>query len=208
LLAWWGLRQEGITFPIDARRMLEALAWTLVGWLFFLLVIQLLGMARLAQEFQVLKNTPAWKIGLQILSTWFFVGFGEELLFRGYLLQAFRRHFTGGIDRRRTVATVLVSSAIFSLWHLPSRMLWLVTGEGDLTLILISLVALFLLGLGYAYLFVRSDNILLVGWVHGISDLPLVGKDTQMAPIILLVAIGCVEIARWKTRKKAKALLQ
>lgn len=208
LLAWWGLKQERFHLPVNARSILEALAWTLLGWLIFLLVVQLLGAAKLPEEFQTLKNTPAWKIGANILSTWIFVGLGEELLFRGYFLKAFWQHFTRGTDRRRTVVAVLLVSAFFSLWHLPSRIVWLISGEVNVVLFLISLLALFLLGIGYAYLFVRSDNILLVGLVHGVSDFSLVGTNSQMAPIILIVAIGCVEIARWINRKKVKALQQ
>ncbi|MBN2257576.1 MAG: CPBP family intramembrane metalloprotease [Anaerolineaceae bacterium] len=208
LLACWGLKQEQISLPINARRILEALAWTLVGWLVFLLFIQLLGAARLPEEFQALKDTPAWKIGAKILSTWFFVGMGEELLFRGYFLKAFRRHFTQGTDRRRTVGAVLLVSAFFSLWHLPIRISWFISGELDLIMLLVSLLVLFVLGLAYAYLFIRSDNILLTGLVHGVSDYPLVGINSQMTAIILAVAIGCVEISRLISGRKAKALLQ
>lgn len=208
LFALWGLRVEQITLPVNTRRFLEALACTLVGWSVFLLVIQLLGMAQLPEEFQALKNTPAWKIGAKILSTWFFVGIGEEVLFRGYFLRAFFRHFTHGTDRRRTVAAALLVSAFFSLWHLPSRTFWLITGEVNAALFLISMLVLFLLGLGYAYLFIRSDNILLAGLVHGVSDLPLVGMNTQMNSLILLAAIGCMEITRLMAKKKVNALLQ
>jgi membrane protease YdiL (CAAX protease family) len=205
LIALWGLRQDQITLPIDARRILKALAWSLVGWLLFLLVIQLLGITQLSEDLQVLKDTPAWQTGAKILSTWFFVGIGEEVLFRGYLLQAFGRHFTRGTSRQRTVKAILITSGLFSLWHLPNRILWLITGKINLVLFLISMSVLFLLGIGYAYLFVRSDNILLAGLVHGLSDFPLVGMNTQLAPIILLGAIGCVEIAHLLTMKKVKA---
>jgi membrane protease YdiL (CAAX protease family) len=206
LVALWGLKQEQITLPIDARRIWEALAWTLVSWLFFLLSIQLLGMARLPEEFQALKNTPAWNIGAKILSTWFLVGIGEEVLFRGYFLKAFLQHFASRTDRRRKVATILLVSALFSIWHLPSRIIWLISGEIDLVLVLISLLVLFLLGLGFTHLFLRSDNILLAGLVHGLLDFPLVGMNTQMSPIILLVAIGCVEMNRLMARKKLLAI--
>ena len=208
LLACWGLKQEQISLPINTRRILEALAWTLVGWLLFLLLIHLLGAVRLPEELQALKNTPAWKIGAKILSTWFFVGMGEEVLFRGYFLKAFRRHFTRGTDRRRTVAAVLLVSAFFSLWHLPIRISWLISGELDLALLLVSHLVLFLLGIGYAYLYIRSDNILLTGLVHGVSNYPLVGVNSQMSAIILVAAIGCVEITRLISGRKGKALLQ
>ena len=208
ILAFWGLRVEKLTLPINARRILETLAFTFVGWMFFLSIIQLLGMAQLQEEFLALKNSPAWKIGAKILSTWLMVGFGEEVLFRGYFLSAFFRHFTHGTDKRRIVVAALLVSAFFSLWHLPSRIIWLIAGEIDVVLFLISLLALFVLGLGYTYLFIRSDNILLAGLVHGLSDFALVGMDSQMTPIILVGAIGCVEITRMMARKKAKALQQ
>jgi membrane protease YdiL (CAAX protease family) len=206
LLALRGLRQEQITLPINARRILEALIGTLVSWLFFLLFIQLLGLAKLPEEFQALQNSPVWRTGAKVLSTWFFVGIGEEVLFRGYFLQAVLQHFTSGTTRRRKVAASLLVSAVFSIWHLPNRILWLMSGEIDLVLFLISLFVLFLLGLGYTYLFVRSENILLAGLVHGVSDFPLVGMQTQMTPILLLVAIGYVEITHLIARRKLQAI--
>ena len=202
LLAWWGMKQEQISLPVSKRLIVEALVWSLVGWLFFLLLIQLLGFVRLPEEFLALRNIPAWKIGAQILSTWFFVGLGEEVLFRGYFLKAFWRHFTRETNRRRILSAVLLSSAFFSLWHLPVRIFGILSGELDWVTLLISLVVLFVFGLAFTYLFIRSGNILLVGLVHGLMDYPLVGKDTQLSFIILLVAIGCVEITRLVTKKK------
>jgi membrane protease YdiL (CAAX protease family) len=202
LLAWWGLKQERIILKVDARLILQALAWSIIGWLIYMLLFQLLGLARLPEEFKTLMSTPAWKIGKNILGTWVFVGMAEEVLFRGYILQAFFRHFTGGTERRRMVIAVLVVSAFFSLWHLPNRTIWLATGQIDPILFLISFLYIFLIGVGYAYLFVRSNNILLVGLVHGLSDYPLVGLSSQMTPAILVVAILCVEITRWTARKK------
>ena len=206
LLASWGMKQEQISLPFTRGMIVQGLAWSLAGWLGFVLLIQALGMANLPQEFLALQKTPAWKIGAQILSTWIFVGMGEELLFRGYFLKAFWRHFTCETDRRRMLKAALLSSAFFSLWHLPVRIAGILSGELDWLTLLISLVVLFLMGLGFTYLFIRSGNIFLTGLVHGLIDLPLVGKNTQVSVIILLVAIGCVEIARWAARKKAGAL--
>jgi membrane protease YdiL (CAAX protease family) len=202
LLAWWGMKQEQISLPVTKRLIVEALAWSLVSWVVFVLLIQLFGLAQLSEEFLALQKIPAWKIGMQMLSTWLFVGLGEEVLFRGYFLKAFWRHFTIESDRRRMVKAALLSSAFFSLWHLPVRIAQVISGELDWVTLLVSLLMLFLLGLGFTYLFIRSDNIILTGLVHGLVDYPLVGKNTQLSFIILLVAIGCVEIARLAARKK------
>jgi hypothetical protein len=56
---------------------------------------------------------------------------------------------------------------------------------------------------GYNALFIRSDNIILTGLVHGLVDYPLVGKNSQATLIILLAAIGCVEIARLAAKRKS-----
>jgi len=202
LLAWWGMKKEKISLPVSKRLIFEALVWSLVGWLFFLLLIQLLGFVQIPEEFQALRKIPVWKIGAQILSAWFFVGLGEELLFRGYFLKAFFRHSTRETNRRLVLNAVLLSSVFFSLWHLPVRIFGILSRESDWVTLMISLVVLFLFGLGFAYLFIRTGNIILVGLVHGLMDYPLVGKETQLSFIILLVAIGCVEITRLVTKKK------
>jgi membrane protease YdiL (CAAX protease family) len=75
-------------------------------------------------------------------------------------------------------------------------------------MLLVSLLVVFLMGIGFAYLFVRSDNILLAGFVHGVVNLPLVGMNSQLSPIILVVAIGCVEISRLMNGRKVKAIQQ
>jgi uncharacterized protein len=204
ILAWCGMKQEQFSFPVNKRLIVEALAWSLVGWLFFVLIIQLLGLVQISEAFLTLQKTPAWKIGAEMLSTWIFVGMGEEVLFRGYYLKAFWRHFTFETDRRRMVTATLLASAFFSLWHLPVRIVEMISGELDWITLLVSLLVLFLFGLGFSYLFIRSGNIFLVGLVHGLVDYPLIGKNSQISLIILLAAIGCFEIARLTIKKKSK----
>jgi membrane protease YdiL (CAAX protease family) len=204
-LALWGLRWEHIPLRMNLRLAGQALLITLIAWGVFALFIQLTGLASLNEEFSALQNMPAWKIALQILSTWFFVGMGEELLFRGYFLNAFHAHFASGSGRRRWIHAVLLCSVFFSLWHLPARMAELLTGGLDWATLLLSLAVLFLLGAAFSFLYLRSGNLLLVGLVHGVMDYPLIGKDTQLSFIILLTAIACVEIWRWAAKKRSIA---
>jgi hypothetical protein len=42
----------------------------------------------------------------------------------------------------------------------------------------------------------RSGRFLLVGLVHGLNDLQLIGKDRKLSFIILIAAIGLVELIR------------
>lgn len=201
LLAFWGMKQNAIRLPFNAQMILESLAILLVSWLIYVIFISATGIVRLPEELAVLRSVEAWKVGAQIVSTWLFVGIGEEVLFRGYFLKKLLAYYESKNAKSKTLLAVLVSSAFFSVWHLPVRIFSLINGEISIGLILISLVMLFLLGAGFAWLFIRSGNILLVGLVHGVMDYPLIGKDSQLSFIILIAAIGLVEFFQLVKRR-------
>ncbi len=75
-------------------------------------------------------------------------------------------------------------------------------------MLLISLGMLFLLGIGFSILFIRSQNIFLVGLIHGLMDYPLTGMDTNLSFIILLAAIAFVEFIRFLKREKGNEVGQ
>jgi membrane protease YdiL (CAAX protease family) len=201
LLAFWGIRKSGIRLTVKIHTLLDALFFLLIAWLIYVLILSLTGIVRFSDEIAALKLVPAWKIWAQILSTWIFVGLAEELLFRGYILNWLHQTFTNWSGRRRTLTAILVSSAFFSLWHLPVRIYELVNGESSIALILLSVVVLFVLAVGFAWLYIRTENILLVGLVHGVMDFPLIGGDSQLTFIILIAAIGCVEFFKMRQRR-------
>ena len=175
----------------------------LLSWLLYVLVISVFGLADLRQDTGVLASTPVWKIAAQIVSTWFFVGMAEEVLFRGYFLKKFLGWFEDRQSGHALFKAVITSSVFFSLWHLPVRLFSLIRGELSPGLLMLSLAVLFALGAGFAWLFLRSGSILLAGLVHGLVDYPLLGGNTQLDFIILLAAIGLVEVWR-RMNKDAK----
>ncbi len=190
-LAYWGIATEKIVLPLNGRKLWEAIGILLASWLGYILILTLSGAVSWANEVQNWQNTPIWKVGAQLLNAWFFVGMAEEFLFRGYFLTAFQHHFSHPMAK-----SILLTSAVFSLWHLPVRIHALITGEMSLPLLLISLIIVFALGTGFAWLFVRTQNILAAGLVHGIMDYPLLGAETQLSFLILALAIACVEMSR------------
>lgn len=119
LLAFWGLKTERLSLSVNARKLLAAIGCLVVSWSLYVLFLQISGLAKLPDEIQTLINTPAWKIGENILSTWFFVGMAQELLYRGYFLASFQRYFTRGENRRRTITAILITSVFshFGIFH-------------------------------------------------------------------------------------------
>lgn len=115
VLAFWGLKRAQITLPFNRRLVLEAFALVGFGWLIYGAALHLSGAASLPSEIRSLQNIPVWKVGAEILNTWFFVGPAEELLFRGYFLAVFQRYFLKGSSRQQAVIAILLTSAIFSL---------------------------------------------------------------------------------------------
>jgi len=208
LLAFWGLKRESIALPVKAQMLLDAIVFLTLGWLLYALFLSVSGMANLPDEIQTLRSMPAWKIGAQILSAWFFVGMAEELLFRGYVLAIIQRTFSKWKGRRATVVAVLITSLFFSLWHIPVRIFEMAAGETTIAMIMLSMLVIFCYGLGFAYLFIRTRNIILVGLVHGVMNFPLIGSDTQLSVLILFAVIGCVEIFRLLKPKKLERIPQ
>jgi membrane protease YdiL (CAAX protease family) len=204
LVTFWGLRKDKIALEVNGQNILGALAFLGIGWFFYVCVLHISGMAKLPDELKYLSGIPAWQIGLLILRLWFFVGLAEELLFRGYFLGSIPRFLTGINTTWRTGVAVIITSIIFSLWHLPQRIYQVISGQMSLELFALSFGIIFCLGVGFAYLFIRSRNIILVGLVHGVMDFPLIGLKTQLNFIILVAVIVCVEIYRWVGPKRLK----
>ncbi|MFO7678583.1 MAG: hypothetical protein R6X34_00890 [Chloroflexota bacterium] len=70
-LAIWGLKRERLALPLNPRLIVETLGVVSFGWLVYVAVLHLTGVAKLPNELRSLQNTPVWKLGAEILSIWF-----------------------------------------------------------------------------------------------------------------------------------------
>ncbi len=202
-LAFWGLHQAGIKLTINYKSILQAILLLVSSWLVYAAVLHLTRIVDVPVELKVLGTIPAWKIGANILSTWLFVGIGEELLFRGYFMTLIRDALEKRITKAVTRWAVLITSFLFAIWHFPVRVFEMVNGESSWAVIGLSMLVLLVMGIAFSWLYIRTDNIILVGLVHGLVDYPLIGKDTQMAFIILIAAVLLVELAHLMKKKNA-----
>ncbi|MCM8801039.1 MAG: CPBP family intramembrane metalloprotease [Candidatus Omnitrophica bacterium] len=87
----------------------------------------------------------------------FLVGLGEELFWRGFIQQRIKNYFNKDFS-------IWLTSIIFSLVHFY---LFFVIGSFFITSLM--LIAIFLLGLFWGYVFERYKNIFLNAFSHGIS---------------------------------------
>ncbi|UTT68474.1 CPBP family intramembrane metalloprotease [Arthrobacter sp. DNA4] len=93
------------------------------------------------------------------------VGFGEELIWRGYVLGAMRRNM------HSDAAAVLLSSVLFGVWHYP--------GGQDVLQVLMTM--LFGVLWGMARLRIRHCSTFSTGTAHGLHDLALLVIATLTA---------------------------
>jgi membrane protease YdiL (CAAX protease family) len=128
VLAWTRLSRtpwREIGYVAPKSWMAGLAAGVLFGGAFKLLmkaiVLPLLGADPINRAYHYLAHNPA-----AIPSTLFLMtagaGFGEETLFRGYLFERLGKLLGGGPGA--TVATVLVTSALFGLAHYPGQGLY------------------------------------------------------------------------------------
>ena len=131
-LVWLGLRLRGENVDYLGLSMHFA-GWKAISWGFIKsLVVLILAMAGFVlgsiiimnltgdlqqadvSGYDYLKNNPAL-FAISLTSIYFFSSFGEEVIYRGFLINRLEDLFGG--DRRALVWALLVSSSIFGLAH-------------------------------------------------------------------------------------------
>ena len=189
-LAWWGLTTEKARLPFNARIVEQTALIAGAAWVAYALLIAVTGLAHPLAELREWSSRPLPLLA-QAAMMWLLVGMAEELVFRGYLLRSLQRLFKG-----RTATAVVVSSLVYSLWHLPNRAFQAARGEISAGELAVNLSLLFVLGLALAYVFVRSRNILLVGLLHGLLDFPLIGTriHSLVSPALIMVVIAILGV--------------
>ncbi len=135
--------------------------------------------------------------------------FAEEVIFRGFLATQVYLMLEGKISGRGRLVTasVLISQLIFSLSHIPQR---IATGYSPLGL-LISLLVVWVTGILFAVLYLRTENLFIAVGVHALVNAPvtIVALPSQaMGELLALILILALIVAwgpltRWRERRGA-----
>jgi len=202
-IALWGLQKEkipygsiGLSLPI----LVEAIILAAVGW-----SIVVLGRYLLIVTNQGNASELFGKPAMYILKYWLFVGFAEELLFRGYILTRLVNAWTTRNKRLGEVLAITLASLLFATAHIPQRIQQVSRGELTPRMVVTSMVLLIFVGAVYAYFFLRTRNILFVGLIHGGVIVPLVGiGEDAFLPVVIVAAIYIevyLFIKRWRKHR-------
>jgi uncharacterized protein len=170
----------------------RAIALVLLLWV----AAQVLGLALALATADTLQLNPLWErrgasgvLGLllaQVLGN----ALLEEVGYRGFLMPQLNLRLSWVADpRRRMALAVGTSQALFALMHLPNRLRQGHTGA-DLAW---SLSVVFALGVLFAFLYLRTGNLLIVVGVHALVNTPTliiatpVGSEIVEVLAVLLI---------------------
>lgn len=208
IVAWGVLRWEGLSLA-DVGFSRENVVPGVVLVLGIYVLLNLLGAGYLflsgeSVSFALPEQyaTPVLFVAASI-AYFGFNGIAEELAFRAYFQNKLIALLDGGTDRTRKPAAILLGVALFSLWHLPQRILIAeLTTPGAIAQSLVSVVILgTVLGLLYEY----TRNAVLVGVLHGTFNLqPFLVEGMPANDLVLFVGLPLLLIAVWRYRRWAR----
>ncbi|UKA69993.1 CPBP family intramembrane glutamic endopeptidase [Arthrobacter sp. FW306-06-A] len=160
-------RTEGIRFATAVGFSTRHAGWQLLTALALLAVTLAVTLALAALGFHMFGEgqTGLLPFLYGAVRSFLLVGFGEELIWRGYVLGAVRRNLRSG------AAAVLLSSALFGLWHYP--------GGQDVLQVLVTM--LFGVLWSAARMKIRHCSTFATGTAHGLHDLALLVIATLTA---------------------------
>lgn len=119
----------------------------------------------------------------------------EEVTWRGFLLQQLAARWFWGARAQRWLLAALASSMLFTVAHVPNRLLVAHVAVGDLS---VDLIRVFLGSLILAGVFIATGNLWYTIGLHALANepIPLVETSPDVAAIVTL-GVGLIVAAVW-----------
>lgn len=137
---------------------------------------------------------PNWTNPGVIASLGFFVAMligmalYEEVAFRGFLFRQIYIKFQGS---HRTMLSALISSVLFAVTHIPTR---LINAQMELDALMFQMVVLTFAGLFGVLLYIRTKNLFMVIGIHALVNAPTQLFQSNISPFVLTVTLS---VALW-----------
>ena len=193
---------QWVDFGLVARKLPTAFVVGLVTW-FLIQIIE--GIASYIYT-GTIELDPRWSTdGLALVGLLFGMIFGtalyEEVGYRGFLLVQFRMKMED-VTRNRTLQIILaliVSQTLFTLLHIP----WKVLNQGWTTTVFSDLLfSVFLNGIIYGLLYLRTENLFFVMFVHAFGNAPTSLFISYLGPSNILLLLAIIWAVIWPSLRK------
>ena len=209
LIVWAG-RLHGRDLGLAPKKLMPALLAMLCLWL----VLHALVVGFKLAEGEGLSWDEGWStrptlmVG-RILADFVGVALCEEIVFRGFLLTQLRLKFDNLLQGRPWLTfglALALSQVVFALGHLPYLCYHHGTPVAELPG---SLLVLFMWGLLFALVYVRTGNLLIGVGLHGLVNTPallLEDSDASATTGLVLLALSYLVVSgslQWRARRSA-----
>ncbi|MFW9793694.1 MAG: lysostaphin resistance A-like protein, partial [Candidatus Thorarchaeota archaeon] len=170
LMVYGGFQAQDL--GLLGRKLPLAFIACLLTWIFVQIMEGLAGFVGAGS----MQFDPSWVteapalVGL-LIGMLFGTALYEEAGFRGFLLVQFDMKMTGVTSNRyfRITLALLISQALFTLVHIP----WKVVNQGWTVSVVFDLIfSVFMNGLIYGILYLRTENLFFVMGIHALGNAP------------------------------------
>lgn len=122
--------------------------------------------------------------------------FVEEAIYRGFLLpQVFviLRRWSSWSVARSLVASITISQVYFAAWHIPAALRTAASGPE----ILFYLLQVFLVGILFAAVYLRTGNLFVGIGIHALLNFPGALFVSGTDPFLVVLVTACVILVAW-----------
>jgi len=203
LVVYGGLQAKDL--GLVGRKLPVAFAVCLLTWVFVQIIEGLAGFAGAGSiQFDARWNTEAPVLVGLLIGMLFGTALYEEVGYRGFLLVQFdmkMAHVTSNKYFRLALA-LLFSQALFMLVHIP----WKLVNEGWTVNVFFDLIfSVFLNGLIYGILYLRTENLFFVMGVHALGNAPTSLFVSSLGASNLVILFAIIWAVVWPKLRKWEA---
>lgn len=174
-------------FFINRNKIKQGLKWTLLIW--FIVQLFSLGFSYFSENKIVFTDKLNILTG-SFIGQFFGNAFLEEGLYRGLILIQFylilRLKFN---EKKSIIFAIITSQLLFSLIHIPNRLL-----INQVDNLLANLIKLFIVGVIFSLIYLKTKNLIFLIGVHSLINMPFIINETNF-PIPLIVLLVTVIIS-------------
>lgn len=197
---------HGKDFGLMARKLPIAFTVGIITWILVQIIEGLVSFIGTGVvELDTRWNTEAAALIGLLIGMLFGTALYEEIGYRGFLLVQLGMKMKEVTTNRylRAVLALLISQTFFTLIHVP----WKVMNQGWTMTVLFDLVfSVFMNGLIYGVLYLRTENLFFVMIMHALGNAPTSVINPQMGSSTIVLLFAIIWAVIWPSARASKIL--
>ncbi len=188
-IKWGGLRLKD--FLLNSEEIKKGILWTLILWVTLNLLSAIF--SYLEHGSLILNDKLSYRFG-GFIAQFFGNAFAEEVIYRGVLLIQFYLILKMKFSHKQSIlGTLIISELIFSLSHIPNRIIL-----GQTEYLIFDLIKLFIVGVIISLMFIKTQNLIYLVGVHSFLNQPFgLFKTQEEFPMLIALLLSIIITLFW-----------